>query len=196
VRQDNEETVLFRDHPIPDDAPSGEEPVNCTILEAARATSAAPFYFPTAKVGGIKYFDGGLENNNPIDKVWVERAPVRPNCVLSLGTGMFKASPRKRFVPGFMDKTAKILSNLTNVQDRHKNFARNMAKENIAYFRFDPKLEVKINLDDHAKMHELERMTEEYLGLDNEDTPNEVRENLKACAKKLVEVSDGPVCPY
>jgi predicted acylesterase/phospholipase RssA len=76
VRKDNDDTVLFRNYPRPSDANEGNESEDATILQTARATSAAPFYFPAAKVGDVKYFDGGLENNNPIDKVWVERAPI------------------------------------------------------------------------------------------------------------------------
>ena len=47
----------------------GEESVVCRVCDAARATSAAPTYFPVAKIearGGQRYFsDGGFENNNP-----------------------------------------------------------------------------------------------------------------------------------
>ena len=47
----------------------GEENVVCRVCDAARATSAAPTYFPVAKIeaiGGQRYFsDGGFENNNP-----------------------------------------------------------------------------------------------------------------------------------
>jgi predicted acylesterase/phospholipase RssA len=195
--------VLFRNYPRPPDANEGNESEDATILQAARATSAAPFYFPAAKVGEVKYFDGGLENNNPIDKVWVERAPIRPSCVVSLGTGISTAPQTHQSVPGFMRSSAKILSNLTNVQDRHRNFKRNMAREGIGYYRFDPDLEKRVGLDDHEKIEKLERETEKYLGMrdgvvavaDAERT-REVREQLIACVQKLVKVSDGPVCPY
>jgi predicted acylesterase/phospholipase RssA len=133
--------VLFRNYPRPPDANEGNESEDATILQAARATFAAPFYFPAANVGGVKHFDGGLENNNPIDKVWVERAPIRPYCVVSLGTGISTAAQDHHNVPGLKRSSAKILSSLTNVQDRHRNFERNMAKEAIRYYRFDPDLE-------------------------------------------------------
>ena len=38
---------------------------NWTIMDAARATSAAPTYFPLKEVGGTKYADGGLSCNVP-----------------------------------------------------------------------------------------------------------------------------------
>jgi patatin-like phospholipase/acyl hydrolase len=36
------------------------------IWEAARATSAAPTYFPRIKLGDYEYVDGGLGFNNPV----------------------------------------------------------------------------------------------------------------------------------
>ena len=36
------------------------------IWEAARATSAAPTYFPRIKLGDHEYVDGGLGFNNPV----------------------------------------------------------------------------------------------------------------------------------
>lgn len=36
------------------------------LWEAARATSAAPTYFPPMKVGNYTFVDGGLQANNPL----------------------------------------------------------------------------------------------------------------------------------
>ena len=83
-----------------------------TIKVATRATSAAPTYFPPAridKMGGksSEFWDGGLLNNNPIDQLWRARLdlvgdtapPPKVTCVLSLGTSWSSADP-----PGFLDK--------------------------------------------------------------------------------------------
>jgi hypothetical protein len=43
------------------------------IWEVARATSAASFYFPTALIKGVNFWEGGLANNIPIDEVWIQR---------------------------------------------------------------------------------------------------------------------------
>jgi len=68
---------------------------DCTILEAARATTAGPSFFKGIKIGGPikqKYIDGGLQCNNPVKYV-IEQArtlfgPNYPvSCVISLGTG-------------------------------------------------------------------------------------------------------------
>ena len=39
--------------------------LRCYVSEAARATSAAPTYFPAQKIGTRYYIDGGMEYNNP-----------------------------------------------------------------------------------------------------------------------------------
>jgi len=69
---------------------------NCTIVEAARATSAAPTFFKGIAIGdeNLKeiYVDGGLRLNNPVKYVISEAESAFPNreisCLLSLGTGV------------------------------------------------------------------------------------------------------------
>ena len=83
--------TLFRSY----DVPKNKE-YNCTIVEAARATSAAPTFFKRIKIGpegsGIDYIDAGLGCNNPVKEVLAEtirvfgdEAPVA--CIVSIGTG-------------------------------------------------------------------------------------------------------------
>ena len=43
--------------------PTARDTSGYTIWEAARATSAAPMYFPALSVQGVDYFDGGLDSN-------------------------------------------------------------------------------------------------------------------------------------
>ena len=70
----------------------------CPIWQAARATSAAPSYFPPAWVEvpapGGWYIDGGLRSNNPSEvalrearKCW---KTARHFCIISIGTGVQK----------------------------------------------------------------------------------------------------------
>ena len=69
---------------------------NCSVVEAARATSAAPTFFKGIAIGDehLKeiYVDGGLRLNNPVKYVISEAESAFPNCriscLLSLGTGM------------------------------------------------------------------------------------------------------------
>ena len=179
--------MLFRSYRSSAGSSFGFE--KCKIWEAARATSAAPFYFPSAKVDGVKFWDGGLENNNPIDKVWVEKGNVNPSCVVSLGTGIFRREQADSRFP-LKNKAKKILQNLTNVEDRHSNFERNRKNEGIEYIRFDPAIDQAIGLEEYKKLHILEQHTLEYLEQDD------VKAQIKKCAEILVSVSTGPVCPY
>ena len=70
----------------------------CPIWQAARATSAAPSYFPPALVEvldpGGWYIDGGLRRNNPSEAALNEARKywktVRRFCIVSIGTGVQK----------------------------------------------------------------------------------------------------------
>ena len=70
----------------------------CPIWQAARATSAAPSYFPPAWVEvpdpGGWYIDGGLRRNNPSEVALSEARKywktVRRFCIVSIGTGIQK----------------------------------------------------------------------------------------------------------
>jgi hypothetical protein len=88
------------------------------------------------------------------------------------------------------ERSATLVSNLTNVQDRHPNFACNVVKEGIKYFRFDPDLDTKPNSDDHGKIGKLDGETEMHLGMKKSivtDEMCEVRLRLIAYAKRLVD---------
>ncbi|KAF5556322.1 calcium-independent phospholipase [Fusarium phyllophilum] len=77
------------------------------IWEAARATSAAPMYFPHIEAGGVSYFDGGLESNNPVIEVIEEAKQEFPDdkisTVISVGTGAYQASDASAGLAGFMN---------------------------------------------------------------------------------------------
>ena len=171
--------IRFRNYLLPD----GSVPpfANCAIWEAARATSAAPFYFPAAKVNGIKFWDGGLENNNPVDEVWAEKGPGRPACVISLGTG---ASRRKGTTKSWIPAVGigkRILRSVTQVEGRHRNFKERMENEEIPYFRFNPSTaDDNIGLAEYQKFDKLEQHTLNYLQRDD------VQSDLRECARILV----------
>ena len=61
------------------------------IIDAANATSAAPIYFPTAKVEDRYLIDGAIVANNPVLHGYAEAIKLFPNTelkVLSVGTGL------------------------------------------------------------------------------------------------------------
>lgn len=53
---------------------------NIKIWEAARATSAAPYYFKPIQVGGYELVDGGLGANNPLG--WLVDVRLLNTCVV------------------------------------------------------------------------------------------------------------------
>ena len=83
--------TLFRSYDV-----AKNKEYNCTIWEAARATSAAPTFFKRIKIGpsgsGIEYVDAGIGCNNPVKQVIAEAARVfgedaRIAGIVSIGTG-------------------------------------------------------------------------------------------------------------
>jgi predicted acylesterase/phospholipase RssA len=74
----------------------GKSKEKCRIWEAARATSAAPTYFPPIHITrprpGCWYTDGGLKRNNPSEVALEEARELwktsRQFLIVSIGTGM------------------------------------------------------------------------------------------------------------
>jgi predicted acylesterase/phospholipase RssA len=84
---------------------------NCTIWEAARATSAAPRFFKRIYIGdpGLQeeFIDGGIGCNNPvpylIEEAGKEFGPERTvSCIVSIGTGKPKVTAVK--APGLFQR--------------------------------------------------------------------------------------------
>ena len=65
--------------------------VQCSIIQAARATTAAPTFFAPAPIGLNLYIDGGIGSNNPAEQAILEARRIWPSrpigCLVSLGTG-------------------------------------------------------------------------------------------------------------
>ena len=66
---------------------------NLSAVDIGNATSAAPIYYPTAKVGNRYLIDGGIVANNPVLHGYAEIRKHYPNSklkILSVGTGLNK----------------------------------------------------------------------------------------------------------
>ncbi|KAK4173563.1 putative calcium-independent phospholipase A2-gamma [Triangularia setosa] len=202
VRSRDNFAVRLRSCALPD----GSLPAysSATIVQAARATSAAPFYFPPATIGSTDFWDGALANNNPVDELWAEKslvfschAPPGPvhaphdlaietsaasaptmqekrankpavKCVLSLGTGKFDPTRKKRsWVASHpaISRGAQLLENLTNVENVHRRFDELMRAEGVWYFRFNPPTTEDVGLAEYRekKLAGLEADVEKYL---------------------------------
>ncbi|KAE9967579.1 hypothetical protein BLS_006277 [Venturia inaequalis] len=174
---------------------------NIDISTAARATSAAPTYLPEAIWGEAKklrFWDGGLLNNNPIDQLWaarfelVEAKDPEPDisCIVSLGTGWSTEQPSGwirwfRFINTLT--TATLF--MTNTRAKHMDFQRHIETLNFRqrehkqnetlYFRFDtPTKDESFNLDDYQKMPKLKKLIETYMD-------KVIAAEIEVCAKSL-----------
>jgi hypothetical protein len=195
---DKGETVLFRSYKLPSDSCPRSETAkqidhdNITIKEACRGTSAAPTYLPAMEIPSqtgtmIKFWDGGLLNNNPVDQVWDARYDlpaarvtndkgevkyVEPvvSCVVSIGASYCPPSPPKS-ARDLLNVLLTTIGFATNTEAKHWDFmgnnirrnARLDPKEQTRYFRYNAPASRDINLDDYQQMSLLETDTMAYL---------------------------------
>jgi predicted acylesterase/phospholipase RssA len=186
VRKSDGSAIKFRTYAVPDDCKNGFE--SCKIWEAARATSAAPFYFPAVTVNQVKFWDGGLANNNPAHEVKLEKYMLFPSdryrvsCFVSIGTGWADTKPEKSVLPG-IGRGRQILGFVTNVDRAHQHMAQDFTRSRPpVYFRFNPTTgNEKIGLADHHLLKSLEAHTNRYL-----QNP-QVQSAITDCAKVLCE---------
>ncbi|KAH0265381.1 FabD/lysophospholipase-like protein, partial [Aureobasidium melanogenum] len=126
---------------------------NERIFEVARATSAAPYYFRSMKVSGLKYLDGGLIANNPSNYAWTEANllhgdhPSGPcpsgqseggvRFLVSIGTGK---RAEEQIKSGKVRKALSIINkgvqSLTDPEADHLLMKAKIANNNI-YYRFN-----------------------------------------------------------
>ncbi|KAG0087886.1 hypothetical protein BGZ92_006875 [Podila epicladia] len=187
-----EETVLFRSYRkstvfnksiVNNAMRKGQDKVSISL--AARATSAAPTYFPEVvwKPEGVKkglvFWDGGLLNNNPIDQLWSARydlvKPEEPeppiSCVISLGTGYTRPGDPSSSWFKLAGVISSVVALATNTNAKGKDFSRHMsdlngrpAYKNTKYIRFNPPLnDNNVDLADYTKLDLLIKLTDDYL---------------------------------
>lgn len=92
---------------------------NFKVSDVAMATSAAPLYFPSHKIGDDKYIDGGVVQNNPSSFALAIGKAIKPLarrfCVLSIGTGLgdvgFASGPDNSFKHRALKELEEIKTN-------------------------------------------------------------------------------------
>ncbi|KAF4338524.1 hypothetical protein FBEOM_7563 [Fusarium beomiforme] len=166
-------------------------PERFKIWEAARATSAAPMYFPHIEAGGVSYFDGGLESNNPVIEVIEEAKQEFPDdkirTVISVGTGAYQASDASAGLTGFVNY---MINMATSTEKHHKAVLEDPRFADIrkeGYFRLNGTLELgAIDLAAVERMEEIEILAEAYL------SSTEGQQQIGMCAERLVERAELP----
>lgn len=156
--------------------------------DAARATAAAPGYFPIAHFGNLErlFVDGAFEYNNPSFAVYGHytdpdlKAPLEPARLrfINIGTGSAPEKPtddassprrlghraRNRLTsPVNLFRAVKQSLVDTEMPYYHlKITARNNSK--LELYRFSSRNDMyRVKLDAHKKLGEIERLTMEYL---------------------------------
>eukprot|EP00053_Salpingoeca_punica_P011574 m.103111 g.103111 ORF g.103111 m.103111 type:complete len:644 (-) comp15707_c3_seq4:554-2485(-) len=150
--------------------------------DAARATSAAPTYFPALKRLGNKYSDGGIGVNNPCVVAIGEAHNLFPNCVVdcvvSLGTG--KTLPKAL---GLQESLGQIMNAITDSE-----LSARVAKQIVKggkFFRLNPDLPMDqpethaLDVNTAGDIQKLLDITDRYL-LANEELLQDL------CASLLV----------
>ncbi|PGH34123.1 hypothetical protein GX50_03086 [[Emmonsia] crescens] len=170
----------------------GDAYLSPTILDAARATSAATSFFEPANIGTRRYVDGALGANNPVDEVWneaqniwcAEDGALEPlvNCFISIGTGNPGVSPMNEGALKVLAKDMVKMATQTErtaetFQARHRGLF-----DRKRYFRFNVAQGLQtVGLEEYKKEGLLEAATDDYL------ISTEQRVRLRDCVQHLRE---------
>ncbi|KAJ7113901.1 acyl transferase/acyl hydrolase/lysophospholipase [Mycena epipterygia] len=161
--------VIFRTYDSPDE-PAAE----CTIWEAARATSAAPTFFKRIEIGphAQTYIDGGLGRNNPTGTLIEEADAVFPGqrvaCVVSIGTGQVKttAIPKPSLFQRILPLAAihTMVEIATDCEATNQEMVKRFTGTPHVYFRFNVDQGMQsIKTGEWERLSEVSAHTHQYL---------------------------------
>lgn len=169
-------------------AVSSEESVRCTIVEAARATSAAPTFFDPIELKGVGVTlrDGAFRANNPIQEliseIESEFSDWQISCVVSIGTGVQVDEKFERSLTSIAKRCSKIA---TDTEEAHRQFKERECKPGgrfrDKYFRFNVSQGLQgIGLEEWKEMDSMWSKTYTYMV--------DIREELGSCVNCLQEM--------
>lgn len=145
-----------------------------TIVEAARATSAATSFFEPITIEGLAYIDGAFGANNPSLEAWNEARNLwRPrekhvddaiSCFISIGCGSGDLSVMG---DSFWDIISKSMKNVATETDKttrafHEMFPHMFLSKRCFRFNVQQGLQ-KVGLEEWKKMGEIKNATDSYL---------------------------------
>jgi predicted acylesterase/phospholipase RssA len=180
--------VIFRSYPNRERITKNANK-KCTILQACRATSAAPTFFPPLILGDQKFIDGGLKNNNPIYNIVREARDIWPNLVdqailVSLGTGN---APSTAFVGNVKNLAEQLSKIATETEDTARQFLNDGVGSSMAqkgrYFRFNVPNLAQVGLEEWKEKGLITSLTETYV--DDPDT----KQKTSRCISRLAEAT-------
>lgn len=165
--------------------------------DAARATTAAPTYFKPFVCDGMKYSDGGVGFNNPVQLLFEEALSLstietRPSnstqtlyhfpiaYIVSIGTGTMPSLPQGTFSQRFglgsllrvKNATDVLIEQATECENAHLAMKIACDRYGIPYFRFNTPLPERIRMDlgDELNLNRLTALTDKYMGTDEVQT--------------------------
>lgn len=164
-----------------------------TIADAARATTAAPAYFPPKRLPDNTYaIDGGITANNPSELVIKEArsqygAGVRFGLFLSIGTGTKGPSPLVLTSALSIFSTTKSLANIVTDSERMHERVYERFNECMMgnYVRINVPEIGDIALDNYKAIPKIIEMTREYMETE------EMKERRKEITDYLIETRKG-----
>lgn len=146
------------------------EDVKCTILEAARATSAASGFFTPVTIEQQTFVDAAVGYNNPVNEVFDEVQQIwgRSNRgmerFISIGTGIPSLSAFGSTLVKLGMTLVKIATDTQKVADE---FERDSVRPNGLtglYYRFNARGMEGVGLEDAKSLGTVAAATNNYLG--------------------------------
>jgi predicted acylesterase/phospholipase RssA len=145
-----------------------------TILQAARATSAAPGFFEPVVIDGFTFYDGGLRANNPSIEAWEEIRDVwKPrkdnvadivSCFISIGCGNPGLQTIEKGAFKFLTES------LANIATETKNTATRFHRANGELFRDKKCMRFNVEqglqsvgLEEYKERNKIKNAAEEYI---------------------------------
>lgn len=169
-----------------------EEHISCTIIEAARATAAAPTFFDPVKISslGATLYDGALKNNNPIEElvreVEAEFKGQSIGCITSIGTGVSKNEKLGKTLTSIAQACAFIACDTEDTHERFKDRECGVdGRFRGKYFRFNVEQGLQgVGLEEWKAMDSTWEMTYRYMETHKENFSECVR-----CLKDMDQVA-------
>ena len=190
---------LFRTYRAPKN-----QSFDCTIWEAARATTATPTFFKQIVIGTLgssqPYVDGGLGCNNPVMVVLEEAILMFPSrylsCIISIGTGQAQTIqiPPPTWLQQMLpfDVVTAMQGIATDCERNAQDMMRRFQNTQNFYFRFNVEQGLQeVRLDQWERLDEVTAHTGQYMG--KVEVDQKLGAAVFAVQEKLNRVSPGQI---
>ncbi|KAM5370882.1 hypothetical protein ACJZ2D_008315 [Fusarium nematophilum] len=151
------------------ETPLTVQEVDCTVVEAVRATSAASSFFSPVTIQGETFIDAAVGYNNPVDEVLEEVYQVYGTSgrnierFVSVGTGMPSLKAFGKNFPALGKSLAKIATDTQRIAEKFERDAVRSNGLSGIYFRFNARGMEGVGLDDKDRMGAITSATNSYL---------------------------------